>query len=623
MCGICGVANSDKHETVDRVVLERMRDALVHRGPDSAGSYVNCEVGLGVRRLSIIDLANGHQPLTNEDKSIWIVFNGEIYNYIELRRDYLEDHFHFSTASDTEVILRLYERFQEECVHFLNGMFAFAIWDSKKGQLLLARDRLGKKPLYYTLQNGSIIFASELKSILHHPKVSVEINPRAIDQFITYGYVQTPETPFSNIYKLPEGHILTWRRGTTRVRSYWDLDFQPAEHLSEDDHVERVSHLLKDSVRLRLRSDVPVGLFLSGGIDSTVVAGLAAQFSGKLKTFSIGFDAGKDFNELGYARAVAKKFSTEHHEMILDPEAFSEMLPRVVNYMEEPVSDAAAIPLHALSLAASKHVKVVLSGEGADELFAGYPIYQYMLAIEFYRRIPHSLRRSLFNPLLRTMWRSEKMDKYVYLSDLPIQRRYLNVNLYDPRLRQSIYDPDFRRYLADFDPVDVVQDKFRQTEHWDILSRLMYLDIKTWLPNDILIKSDRMSMAASIELRTPFLDYRVAEYVASMPSRFKLHLGRTKYILRRTFRDLVPKQILGRAKMGFPVPLAEMFRGPLKARLHDLLHDKSSEAGRFINAAFVEQLLKTHASGRSDQHLTLWRALILGEWLRNVRLASF
>jgi asparagine synthase (glutamine-hydrolysing) len=622
MCGICGVANSDKHETVDRIVLDRMRDALVHRGPDSAGSYINGEVGLAARRLSIIDLANGHQPLTNEDQSIWIVFNGEIYNYIELRRHYLEDRFHFSTVSDTEVILRLYERFQEECVDFLNGMFAFAIWDSKKGQLLLARDRLGKKPLYYALQKGSLIFASELKSILQHPKVSVEINPRAIDQFMTYGYVQTPETPFSNIYKLPEGHILTWRRGITRIRSYWDLDFQPAEHLSEDDHIERISHLLKDSVRLRLRSDVPVGLFLSGGLDSTVVAGLSSQFSSRLKTFSIGFDAGKDFNELGYARTVAKKFSTEHHEMILSPEAFAEMLPRVVTYMEEPVSDAAAIPLHVLSLMASKHVKVVLAGEGADELFAGYPIYQYMLAIEGYRRIPHALRRTVFNPLLRAMWRSDKMDKYVYLSDLPLQRRYLNVNLYDPRLRQHIYDPDFRRSLADFDPVDVIQDKFRQTEHWDTLSRLMYLDIKTWLPNDILMKSDRMSMAASIELRTPFLDYRLAEYAASVPSRFKLNLGRTKYILRKTFRDLVPKQILGRGKMGFPVPLAAMFRGPLKKRLQELLGDKSSLAGRFIKAAYVEQLLKAHASGRTDQHQTLWRALLLEEWLQSLRLAS-
>jgi asparagine synthase (glutamine-hydrolysing) len=596
-----------------------MRDKLVHRGPDDAGLYVNCEIGLGFRRLSIIDLANGHQPLTNEDKSIWIVFNGEIYNYIELKRDYLDGKFRFSTSTDTEVILRLYELFQEDCVRYLNGMFAFAIWDSKKRQLLLARDRWGIKPLYYTLQDGSLLFASELQSLLEHPKVNAEINPRAIDQFITYGYIHTPDTPFSNIYKLPEGHILTWRGGNLDIRRYWNLQFHPVEGVSEEEHVERVSYLLKDSVRLRLRSDVPVGLFLSGGIDSTVIAGLAAPHNSRFKTYSIGFDSGKEFNELHYARIAAEKFSTDHHEFILTEEMFADMIPKVVRYMEEPVSDAAAIPLHALSLMSAKDVKVVLSGEGSDELFAGYPIYGYMMAIERYRAIPHSIRNAVLNPLLRSLWRSQKMDKYVYLSDFPLNRRYLNVNLYDVRLRQSLYHPDFQRTLEGHDPVDVVQQNYRETQDWDTLSRMMYVDIKTWLPNDLLLKADRMSMAASIELRTPFLDYRLGEYTASMPARFKLKFGRTKYILKRAFKDLIPPEILRRGKMGFPVPLAGMFRGCLKSRLNDLLDVTESTGSPFINPPVARQLLDEHATGRADHHRTLWRVMVLQEWLQNFR----
>jgi asparagine synthase (glutamine-hydrolysing) len=617
VCGICGVANSDTHDFVNRPVLQGMRDTLVHRGPDEGGLYIDGSVGFGVRRLSIIDLAGGHQPLSNEDGSVWVAFNGEIYNYIELRHDYLHRRFRFSTDSDTEVLLHLYERFGGECVRYLNGMFAFAIWDRNKQQLFLARDRFGVKPLYYTVREGTLIFASEIRSILQHPKISVGVNPRAIDQFITYGFVQTPDTLFSNIYKLPEGHTLTWRGGKVTVRSYWDLNFRPVEECSEDDHIERVSALLADSVRLRLRSDVPVGLFLSGGIDSSIVAGLAAQSARKLKTFSIGFDAGKDFNELGHARAVAETFGTEHHELILSEDAFLRFFPRFVSQMEEPVTDPAAIPLYFLSAMASRHVKVVLSGEGSDELFAGYPIYGYMAAVEQYRKLPHSLRQAVFNPVLRTLWRSNKIDKYIYLSDLPIQRRYLNVNLFDIRLRQNIYHPDFRHSLSGFDPVDAIYPVYQRTEGWDFLSRLMYLDIKTWLPNDILIKADRMSMATSIELRTPFLDYRLAEYAASIPSRFKLRRNKTKYILRRTFRNLVPKPILHRGKMGFPVPLAAMFRGSHRLFLEEMLLDSQSQDNPYLNLKFTRRLMDEHFSGQADHHQTLWRVLILNQWHRH------
>jgi asparagine synthase (glutamine-hydrolysing) len=403
------------------------------------------------------------------------------------------------------------------------------------------------------------------------------------------------------------------------IRRYWDLNFHPVRQFSEDEHAERVAHLLEDSVRLRLRSDVPVGVFLSGGVDSTVVAGLASRYTRKLKTFSIGFDSGKDFNELAYARTAAKKFETEHQELVLSPKDYLNFLPGFITHMEEPVSDAASIPLYFLSMMASRQVKVVLCGEGSDELFAGYPIYQYMAVMEHYRKIPHLLRKTLFNRLLQSMWRSNKMNKYVYLSDLPIQRRYLNVTLYDVRLRDDIYLPDFRRSLADFDPVDLVQDNYRRTEGWDLLSRLMYLDIKTWLPNDILIKADRMSMAASIEQRTPFLDYRLAEYVASVPSRFKLRFGQSKYILKRAFRNVIPREILRRSKMGFPVPLAAMFKGAMRPRLEEALDETRSTKNVYFNSNFLQRLMDQHFSGQADHHQVLWRVLILGEWQRQFR----
>jgi len=616
MCGICGVANLG-HERVDPDILQRMRDTLVHRGPDEAGVYFNASVAMGTRRLSIIDLSNGQQPITNEDESVWLAFNGEIYNYIELRRDYLEGRFKFRTQSDTEVLLRLYERFQEDCVRYLNGMFAFAIFDRKKHQLFLARDRFGKKPLYYTIKNGSLIFGSEIKSLLKHPNVSVEVNHRGIDQFITYGFVQTPETLFSGIYKVPEGHTLKWRDGKISIEPYWDLNFAPDERLTKEEHVEKLTGLLKDAVRLRMRSDVPVGIFLSGGIDSTIVAGLATESTPKLKTFSIAFDAGKEFNELNYARKAAQHFGTDHHELILTPEAFRDFLPQSIDYLEEPVTDPAAVPLYFVSKLAAQQVKVVLSGEGSDEIFAGYPIYHYMSMIEQYRRIPSALRVSLLNRLFRVFSSSDKLEKYLHLSNLPIHQRYLNVNLFDLRLREQLYHPDYKRMLNGFDALNVIQDHYRKTESLDILSRMIYLDTKTWLPNDILLKADRMSMAASIELRTPFLDYRVAEYAASIPSRFKLRFGTTKYILKHAFRGLVPNEILHRGKMGFPVPIEAMSRTVLKPFIEEVIEDTisgSSRGPRYFNAPFVRNLLKEHFSGRRDHHQTLWRLTILGAW---------
>jgi asparagine synthase (glutamine-hydrolysing) len=595
-----------------------MRDVLNHRGPDKAGLHIEGPIGLGSQRLAILDLdlVAGHQPMVSRDGSLVIVFNGEIYNYIELRDDYLSGRYQLSTTSDTEVILYLYDRFGEDCVQLLNGMFAFAIWDRPKRKLFLARDRLGIKPLYYTVQRGSLIFGSEIKALLQNPKVSAELSPTALDQFMTYGYVLTPGTLFANIHRVPPGHTLTWQRGQIAIRKWWDFTLQPREEVTEREHAERILELLKDSVRLQLRSDVPVGVLLSGGIDSSTITALAARSTGQLKTFSIGFDAGNQFNELRHARRVARRFGTDHHEMILDPRSFVEFFPRFVYHMDEPVTEGPGISLFFLSKFAARHVKVVLSGEGADELFAGYPIYQYMRVIERYRRIPAVIRDGILNPLLKGFWPSAKMGKYTYLSGLPLERRYLNVKLYDIRLRDVLYTQDFRRLLNDFDPLGEIENVYRNAGSSDALGKMLSLDTKQWLPDDILIKSDRMSMAASIELRPPFLDYRLVEYAATIPSRYKLRLGTTKYILRRAVAGTVPTRVLFRRKMGFPVPLGAMFRNELRSYAEQVLLDRRASQRGYFETELVRRFLAEHVQGLADHQDVLWRLLILEEWHR-------
>ena len=382
------------------------------------------------------------------------------------------------------------------------------------------------------------------------------------------------------------------------------------------EHGERVLDLLKDSIRLRLRSDVPAGVLLSGGIDSTTVTALVSRTTARTKTFSIGFDAGKEYNELDYARRVAEKFGTEHHDMILDTRAFVGFFPRFIYHMDEPVTEASGIPLFFISDLAGRYVKVLLSGEGADELFAGYPIYFYMTLIERYRRIPAVIRNRMLNPLLERFWPSAKIGKYTYLSGLPLERRYLNDNLFDLRRRDGLYSPTFRESLGGVDSVEPLKNIYRKNASSDVLTKMLYHDMKGWLPNDILLKADRMSMAASIELRVPFLDYRLVEYAATIPSRYKLRFGQTKYVLRRATAGIVPKEILRRPKMGFPVPLAAMFRGELGSYAQDLLSDRRAEERNYFEPGVIRRLLNEHITGRADHHLLLWPLLILEEWHR-------
>jgi asparagine synthase (glutamine-hydrolysing) len=475
---------------------------------------------------------------------------------------------------------------------------------------------VGVKPLYYTVQNGTFLFASEIKSLLQHDKVSVEIDPTAIDDFMTFGYVQSPRTIFKNILRVPEGHTLTWQDGRIALHQYWDLEFRPDERTPLAEQCDKLIDLLEDSLKLRLRSDVPLGVLLSGGVDSSAVTALLARSVGRIKTFSIGYAAGKEYNELSYARSIAQRFGTEHHDLVLEPRSFEAFIPKFVYHMDEPVTEGAAISLYFVSELTAKHVKVVLSGEGSDELFGGYPIYQYMQMIEAYRAVPASLRHHLIDPLLRLTTRSPKIDKYLHLSTQPLEHRYLNVHLYDERVRAGLYSGDFRARLGAFDPRHTLEVLHRKTPALDVLSRMLYLDTKTWLPNDILIKADRMSMATSIELREPFLDYRLIEFAATVPSRYKIRNRETKYILKRALRNVLPREILKRPKMGFPTPLAWMFRGDLYGYVRDVLLDERTSARGYFDRAAVGRFVNEHLSGRADHHSVLWRLLILEEWHR-------
>jgi asparagine synthase (glutamine-hydrolysing) len=615
MCGICGIVNANPKEPVDAFAVRRMRDVLAHRGPDDAGLYIDGPAGLGMRRLSIIDLATGHQPMMSADGSAAVVFNGEIYNYLELRESCRQNGQQFATTSDTEVILRLYERYGEDCQIHMNGMFAFAVWDRRRQQLFLCRDRLGIKPLYYTTHGGAFFFASEIKSLLEIPSVRIDIDPTAIDEYMMFGFVQTPRTIFKNIYRLPEGHVLTWRSGDLRIRQYWDLTFAPTEAKDDSVIIEETKRLLQDAVELTLRSDVPVGVLLSGGLDSSAIAASVARSSKNLKTFSVGFVHGQPYNEFQYARQISRTFGTQHYEVLVDSSTFRDLVPRFVYHMDEPVADSAAIPLYLVSKAASQHVKVLLSGEGADELFAGYDIYEYMYWIERYRRIPQAYR-TVWNRLMRRTIHSQKLDKYLFLSDRPLETRFLNTPLYDPRLPTRLYSPRFIDQLDGVDPLASIAPYYEKSRSWDLLSRMLYVDTKTWLPNALLMKADRMTMAASVELRVPFLDHRVVEHLAAVPSRMKLRRGRTKHLLREMMKDVLPHTVVNRSKMGFPTPLARMFRTELAGYCMDTLLSEDAKHRGYFDACRIENTLREHIAGEEDHAETIWRLLVLEEWHR-------
>jgi asparagine synthase (glutamine-hydrolysing) len=621
MCGIAGVIGSEPSAKVEIPMVRRMCQTIIHRGPDDEGIYVKGEAGLGMRRLSIIDLAGGHQPVHNEDETVWIVFNGEIYNFPELRPELEERGHRFYTNTDTEVIVHLYEDFGAQCVDKLRGMFAFAIYDERRRRLLLARDRLGKKPLYYALTDRGLLFASEIKAILAVAPELKQTSLEGILYFLAFDYIPDPCTAFDRIHKLSPGHLLEFANGKIDVQQYWDLPaYGTREAISEEECLEELEHRLAEAVRIRLISDVPLGALLSGGTDSSTVVALMARASSKpVKTFSIRF-RNDDFNEADYARSVAQRFRTEHHELTIEPN-IQETLNTLTRSLEEPFGDSSILPTYYISSLARQHVTVALSGDAGDELFAGYDRYRVSLRRPVVELMPtwtgRLYRQHLFPLLPQGLWGRQ----FAYNISLPWRERYLNgISFLCPRDRErSLFSDDFLASVEKCkDPFDLFRSYIEKAPAPDALSRLLYVDTKTYLTADILTKVDRMSMATSLEVRVPILDHVFVEWVTGLPARLKLHDGKQKYIFKKLAERLgVPSGVLYRPKQGFSLPLVHWIRKELRDDLPRLLLEPRTIQRGYFKPNAIRQLLDEHMTGRRNHTGKIWQLLIFELWHRN------
>jgi asparagine synthase (glutamine-hydrolysing) len=612
MCGIAGIVNLGG-KPVREEEVRTMCSTIVHRGPDDDGFYCDGDVGLGMRRLSIIDLHSGRQPVRNEDGTVQVVFNGEIYNFQELRQR-LEDRGHvFATRTDTEVIVHLYEEYGRRSVDHLRGMFAFALWDSRQKQLLLARDRIGIKPLYFAEAGGRILFASELKAILELPDVARELNWSAVAHLFTFLTTPPTESIIDGVHKLEPGHILIARPGRAPlIERYWNLEFTPEYGREEDYFIDRTAELLAESVRLHMVSDVPVGAFLSGGIDSSAVVATAAMLSQQpLQTFSIGFKE-PDYNELGHARLVAEQYGTDHHELTLGPDALDQM-GDLAWHLDEPFGDSSSIPTYMVSKLAAQNVKVVLSGDGGDELFAGYDKYVVEQRERRARFMP-SKARGLLGRIGRTMPEGMRGRNFLRHHSLPAAERYLDAStLFRRDEMQKLFRPEFAKLLAPCDPWRSKAASLKSDGNW--LSSLQELDINNYLPLDILTKVDRMSMAHSIETRVPLLDHKLVEFAATIPPEMNLRGGTTKYILKRAMKGILPARIIDRPKKGFAVPLGYWFRGKLGSYVRDLLLGEQGRRRGFFHQPYIESLVARHERGE-NLDLQLWTLISFELWSR-------
>jgi len=614
VCGICGIYGKSEKNSI-----ERMCQVISHRGPNDEGIYTDETISLGIRRLSIIDLTTGHQPIHNEDKTMWIVFNGEIYDFQE-HREYLEKHGHqFYTKSDTEVIIHLYEEFGEECVHKLRGMFAFALWDRFKKKLFIARDRLGIKPLYYIETNGKFLFASEIKAILQHSEVKCKVNLKALDEYLTFQYIPSPNTLFEGIWKLPQGHTLSYSHGKMTLHQYWDVKFsQELEKVDEREKAEELLNLFKESIRLRLISDVPLGVLLSGGLDSSaVVAVMSGLVNQPIKTFTIGFDAEGDYNEAKYARLVANRFETDHHEIIVQPNA-CEILPRLIWHLDEPIADQAALPTYLVCQLARKHVTVVLTGEGGDELFAGYPRYLLSSYADVYQKFPDWMKERILKRGISFIPDNIPFSKYlkkiIFSSSDVINRNIRWTCNFLPEEKEQLYSNYLKKTLSE-NFISNAEQKNKRIEG-STLNQLMYMDIKTWLVDDILMKVDKMSMATSVEARVPFLDHKLVEFVSMLPPELKLRGVTTKYILKKILNGLLPKEILNRRKHAFKVPASKWFQQDLKFLAFEILLSQTAQKREYFDVKYIHQLINNHLEGKIDAGQKLWNLVCLELWHR-------
>jgi asparagine synthase (glutamine-hydrolysing) len=632
MCGIAGIFDCRGRADADRVLLRRMADALSHRGPDGDGFYYAPGVGLGHRRLAIIDLVSGDQPLFNEDRTVCVVFNGEIYNFQPLMAELTALGHVFRTRCDTEVIVHAWEEWGEACLERFNGMFAFAVWDARRDALFLARDRLGEKPLYYCLLNdGRLLFASELKSLLSSPDVVRRLDPQAIEDFFAFGYIPDPRSIYIGVRKLPPAHFLLVRRGESvaEPRSYWDLRFVDGTSARMEEAEEELIARLRESVRMRMIADVPLGAFLSGGVDSSgVVAMMAGLKEGPVSTFSIAFGS-RGWDESGYAAEIAGRYRTEHHTREVNPNSF-DLLDRLATIYDEPFGDSSAIPTFRVCAMARENVTVALSGDGGDEAFAGYRRYRWHCLEEQVRRVmPRRLRGPLFGlcgalyPKLD--WAPRPLRAKAILGELAsdtVEAYFSSVSTCSDELRRRMFSRGLSRELQGYNAADVLRSHMGRCDSEDPLSQVQYADFKTYLPGDILTKVDRASMANSLEVRVPLLDHTLVEWAAQLPPGLKLRGREGKYILKAALEPHVSKEILYRPKQGFTVPLAAWFRGPLRRRLRERLCGPVLRDSGLFDIGTIGMLIDQHQSGRRDHSATLWMLSMMESFLRQVDRAT-
>ena len=616
MCGIVGIYNYKTGQTVNEADVDAMCSVIPYRGPDGYGLHVDGAAGFGHRRLTIIDTSSrSNQPMLSAKGDCIICYNGEVYNYLEIKAELENRGAVFRTTSDTEVVLESLRHDGVSALSQLNGMYAFAYWNKSGNQFLLVRDRVGIKPLYYSICESGIVYGSEIKSLLCHAEIKASVNYRMLDSYMSLGYTPGNETLFENIYKLPPGHYLSIHKGETELVEYWDMQPAASTDRGEAYYLEEAERLFRDAIRIQQRSDVPLGVFLSGGVDSSAVVAMMRESGVKnIKTFSVAWDYGDDYDETRYARQVARCFQTDHTEYIMSADDFRNFLPDYIRHMDEPVTEAAAISLYYLSARAREKVTVILSGEGADEVFGGYPIYKYFQIIDYYRRIPRWLRLGLLDPMLSRL--GGKWKKYLRLSRLPLEQAYAGVSFYDSKVKQGLYTEAFRRDCASYDIVTVLQQYYDKSSGQDLQKRMQYLDVKTWLVDDLLIKADRMSMAASLELRVPFLDHRFLEFAASMPSKYRLKNGETKYLLKKLMERFLDKNILYRKKQGFPTPISILFGGELFEFVAGIVDSDRAHQRGYFKPERVRQMLTEHRAGTQDHHRVLWQLLVLELWHR-------
>ena len=632
MCGIAGIVDA-RGRPIAREPLIEMTRALSHRGPDDEGFYFNrsaeqgstrgASTALGHRRLKVIDLGSGTQPMSNRSGSLWIVFNGEIYNYQELREELVRRGYRFRTQSDTEVILHAYDAYGLGCLEHLRGMFAFGLWDQERQRLLLARDRLGKKPLVYTLIDGQLLFASELQALTRHPAISRKVDPEAIHHYLSFGVVPAPWTAFQEIQKLPPAHYLLYENGRLSLTRYWQLDFYCKRKISGDEALEGLNKLLEESVRLRLRSDVPLGVFLSGGVDSSAVVALASRSSANpLKTFSIGFE-NEAFNELPYARAVAQQYATEHQEACVRPDAIR-VVPQLIHHYGEPFADSSALPTYYVAQLARQSVTVALNGDGGDEAFGGYYRHLAMRLADRYLVLPEWLRNGLIRPVAR-LWPFPartgpgqlSLRRFLGVADLPRPQRWLRwTGLFSETQKRSLYSAEMAGQTKGLDSGKLLDGLFNELQGLDGVDAALAVDTSFYLPNDLLVKMDIATMAHGLEARSPLLDHCLLEFMASLPANMKVRGTTLKFLLKKSQRKLLPPENLNRRKQGFAMPVSQWFKDPLKDWMRQTLLSPQARIRQFFVPERIQQIADSHTTAQAEYGHHLWALMMLELWLQ-------